>query len=671
MAVLQLWANGVGFEPVAFHEPGSNTLHYTPQWCKAEFERRGKCADGYRNGEGKYYLEGTLALLDAPHEWYFDKSSSTLYYYSEMGKPAAGSVRAKVSTHAMKIVSSHHLTIANISFFATALSARSADDSINNLQFESLEFNYPAASKRALGEIAPEETVVVWTDDNRAVSTPDSKYPAWTNHTFLDVAFRFADGMALQFQGSGVRFVNCLWEWNSWTGNSASSPDDYGTGGTLTVNGLPRSSEPMFERVTLRNNGASKGIRPPHAAGITIELCDMGKQLQLAWDGCMVETGGSRSARMTRNWCHDSGKAALRFDGDDSTGTANGEMSYNVVWNISGLIVKGDHHKVIGNTVFDAADIDAGRARSSFPGFQDEDSALDYCEHSASFENPGQTTDTAGTHNVVSGNLMNNVKAWKTCTNADCPFAGNWDDKNVIGSSDHVETTFPTAPFDVRQELRDPWNRDFRPCPGSTAGTKGAGAYPVHTGTEKQYWIPGAKARLASQPSPRDGASKAPLDVELMFLPAFRAVKHLIYFGPAGGSLNKLATIRGDNNIARPGLLSKGTFSWRVDAVFADGSTRTGPVWTFSTKNEVACPLSTHFSVGVTPECTAAMMDCCADVMGLGSKCMNHVNRHISSLDSAGCSADDEIGFCSSCNGLPLRNPGDLLLNLSPGAVSV
>merc|ERR1712048_274499 len=219
--------------------------------------------------------------------------------------------------------------------------------------------------------------------------------------------------MALQFQGSGVRFVNCLWEWNSWTGNAASEPDDWGTGGTLTVNGLPRSAEPMFERVTLRNNGASKGIRPPHAPGIIIAKSDLGRQLQLAWDGCMVETGSTKSAAMIHNWCHDTGKSSLRFDGDDHTGTANGEMSYNVAWNISGLIIKGDHHKIFGNTVFDAADIDAGKASSTFPGYQDEDSALDYCEHSAAVENPGQTTETANTHTVFSGNMFDHVKAWK------------------------------------------------------------------------------------------------------------------------------------------------------------------------------------------------------------------------------------------------------------------
>ena len=46
---------------------------------------------------------------------------------------------------------------------------------------------------------------------------------------------------------------------------------------------------------------------------------------------------------MRFNWCTGSGKSAFRFDGDDKTGTSNGEMSFNVVWNNSGLSVKGNH----------------------------------------------------------------------------------------------------------------------------------------------------------------------------------------------------------------------------------------------------------------------------------------------------------------------------------------
>lgn len=101
-------------------------------------------------------------------------------------------------------------------------------------------------------------------------------------------------------------------------------------------------------RLSFANNGGSKALRPPRGATpgkpLLIELVHFERQLQLADDGCFVETGGPTSAHMRYNWCTGSGKEGLRFDGSDKTGTANGEMSYNVVWNNSGFGVKGNNH---------------------------------------------------------------------------------------------------------------------------------------------------------------------------------------------------------------------------------------------------------------------------------------------------------------------------------------
>ena len=48
---------------------------------------------------------------------------------------------------------------------------------------------------------------------------------------------------------------------------------------------------------------------------LLIELVHFERQLQLADDGCFVETGGPTSAHMRFNWCTGSGKEGLRFDG--------------------------------------------------------------------------------------------------------------------------------------------------------------------------------------------------------------------------------------------------------------------------------------------------------------------------------------------------------------------
>merc|ERR1712048_1384432 len=120
-----------------------------------------------------------------------------------------------------------------------------------------------------------------------------------------------------------------------------------------------------------------------------------------------------------------------------------------------------------------------------------------------SVENPGQTTDKADTHSIFSRNLFDRVEAWKDCNNKDCPFAGSWDKANVIGSSPNPNNgKVDTAAFDIKTELRDPWNRDFRPCPGSRAATSGAGAYKPYSSKDSEYWMPGAFERFAVQTKP-------------------------------------------------------------------------------------------------------------------------------------------------------------------------
>eukprot|EP01052_Picozoa_sp_SAG31_P043597 SAG31_NODE_7314_length_1722_cov_1.138016_3_plen_146_part_00 len=142
--------------------PGTNALHYNATWCKAEIERLGKCGDGYRSGNGRYYLEASLNLLDAPSEWFFDKETHTLFLFPPDGQNPADSglsIRAKVSTYAMAIGGgSAYLDVANISFVGTALTAISFDPeanggddaSMHNLRFESLNFSYPSSSRRML-----------------------------------------------------------------------------------------------------------------------------------------------------------------------------------------------------------------------------------------------------------------------------------------------------------------------------------------------------------------------------------------------------------------------------------------------------------------------------------------------------------------------------------------
>ena len=172
VVVLNMWADGTGVQLVSSHRAGDAVLHYNASWCAEEIVERGKCGDGYRGGRGRYYLEGPVALLDSPGEWSFDAQSGELYLWASAGGAPGPDVAAKAQSYALNITNSSFVTIANLTFFATALSAYDDDFSatrtglplVTNVRFEGLDFDYPSASRRMLGDLSPIDCVQVWTD---------------------------------------------------------------------------------------------------------------------------------------------------------------------------------------------------------------------------------------------------------------------------------------------------------------------------------------------------------------------------------------------------------------------------------------------------------------------------------------------------------------------------
>jgi hypothetical protein len=142
-----------------------------------------------RNGNGRYYLEASLALLDAPSEWFFDKDTHVLYLYPPDGRSPADSgieIRAKASTYTIEIgAPTAYLDLANITFVATAITATSydpeaphgGDASVSNIRFESLNFSYPSSSRRMLQDLAPIDCMAVW-----ANVSGGAKAQTYSNH---------------------------------------------------------------------------------------------------------------------------------------------------------------------------------------------------------------------------------------------------------------------------------------------------------------------------------------------------------------------------------------------------------------------------------------------------------------------------------------------------------
>ena len=108
----------------------------------------------------------------------------------------------------------------------------------------------------------------------------------------------------------------------------------------------------------------------------------------------------------------------------------------------------------------------------------------------------------------------------------------------------------------------------------------------THTG---DVWSFTTASVTAYEPAPRDGALWVdPNAATLLWWPGQNALTHDVYFGtdPAAVAAGTGDTAKG-NQVAMaydPGVLAQGTtYYWRVDEVLADGTKKTGAVWSFTT----------------------------------------------------------------------------------------
>merc|ERR1712003_90338 len=405
------------------HVPGSNEFTYTDTFGK--YKQKWKKAI--------YYLEDKLELLDAPEEWFFDKDTKVLYFIPPAGKAFTEetTLRGKVMSYAMKITDSYNVVIKNIDFFGATLKASCNSTTrkyINKLRFDSLNFNFPCASKRMLGD---------------GTGRPDGKlYVNNRNYTFFNNTFHGADGKVLAYSGSNVLLDNNLFEYNDWTStNSLVGDGGHSIVGSYSVNDT-------MTRNTLRNNGDGVGLRPGRENSV-VSLNDISGTcfgLQRS-DGAGIQIAqrAQTNSWVARNWVHDSPKYGIRFDGEPPRIGTHGSVRDNVVFRLDagGIQAKGDYHTTDHNLAFDVSD---GTPRT-FPG-------CSICSWKHCRANSGEMN----AHSVVTNNLadigsggrkfnfdtgkpLKPVQAW--------PLHGAKVEDNLITP-------------DIKELLYDPANNDFR-----------------------------------------------------------------------------------------------------------------------------------------------------------------------------------------------------------------
>ena len=118
---------------------------------------------------------------------------------------------------------------------------------------------------------------------------------------------------------------------------------------------VSKATGDKFIRNTLRNNGASVGYRAGFRS--EVRLNDISGQcwgvIQHDGAGIQVMTRRQTNTMQEQNWVYNTPKYGIRFDGSPGRSGVMGIMKGNVLRNTNGMMVKGDHHTIEYNLVFD------------------------------------------------------------------------------------------------------------------------------------------------------------------------------------------------------------------------------------------------------------------------------------------------------------------------------
>ncbi|WDE96513.1 right-handed parallel beta-helix repeat-containing protein [Lentisphaera profundi] len=555
--------------PVLKHQAGSDNFRYSTQGIHQNDLK----------AYGAYYVLG-LKALDRANEWWFDKDKKVIYYMPPAGKkPSEMNLRIRTQHHALDLQKSTKLKFTGINFFATGVNVSECKD----MNFEDCRFDYPSTNQFILGKYD-------WFKlRNQGTATQALSFNGGSGTKLINCEFRRSNAPVFLVD-ENMLVDNCLFEDIEWDLNS-----NGGSGSVIL------GKDSVITRCTVRRGGNSEGIRPAEP-GCTIQLNDLEDMGNLQHDGAAINIGTSKQkgVLVEKNWVHDSNRQGVRFDYHGTRvlqkdGSVYGDGIYrnNVTWNTQANQAKGDRHLILNNTV-----VNINRYKN--PEEEEFNMSIQGFRAMHEIEGNGNSVIRNNIANITHRSWQLNIGKKKFTIRPDgykAPHA-----YVIPGVEDHNMKERGAA----YKYLRDPQNRDFRPKENSPLVDGGALVKPAeikskfinyHAQTylgdapdigayefgDKEYWIPGRKGEQSSMPVPVNKAVAVPLDAELMFLGAYKAEKHYIYFGESADSLALSAEIV-SGNIFQPGKLEAGKqYFWRVDG-YRDGQFSTGEIWSFTTK---------------------------------------------------------------------------------------
>ena len=318
--------------PITSHTTGNNIFTYEP-------------ATTFLTKDHYYYLEGKIDLLNTQNEWFYDATTKKL---SVWGDPTGKEIKGKVQSYVFTMNNCTNITLENLNFFATTISATdSTDITVNNCLF-----SFPSCSKRMLGVTSHPLTTELSNAPTSSNSPGFSGQPG--KFKFFQCLFEHTDGEAILLYGQDNIIEDCYFH-----------HIDYSCGSLRYLQNsiINRGSNCTFKNNTVHTTSASSVLDLGDAPEISYNDISITGMLQ--GDGALVQIPGQSgvpNSAIHHNWLHDSVKTGLRYDApvaNPEVAGIGGLVHHNVLWNLpKGMMIKGDEHQIYNNTSFNISGVD-------------------------------------------------------------------------------------------------------------------------------------------------------------------------------------------------------------------------------------------------------------------------------------------------------------------------
>ena len=286
----------------------------------------------YKDKHHYFFVEGDLNLLDTLNEWYHNPKTGELWLKTDGTNPNNFEIKGKTSTYSFDIKNSKNIAIENLFFFSSTIKASSSE----NIIIQDCNFAFPSTSKRMIGDLGtPEATSIGISGGSNKVN----------NSTFRRNLFTYTDGDALRVFGDNNKIENNIFQYIDYSVSELPG---------LMVSFYINGDKNIFRQNTINDAQASATVVPGERSEFSYNKVTRTGALQS--DGSVFQ--GTRNyvadSEVHHNYIYNTPKLALRYDapGDDpSAAGQRGKMYNNVAINTSGIMIKGDHHYIVNNTV--------------------------------------------------------------------------------------------------------------------------------------------------------------------------------------------------------------------------------------------------------------------------------------------------------------------------------